>query len=384
MALVAVLLLATTVGPTSDTSINDLYVYSVVHDLVVHAHQWPYRDFTFEYPPLALGPIVAAGGSAFWLGTLMLACLLAAQEACRALAGPRAAWLLALSPLLLGAMVRTHFDALPAALAVAALVALERDRPRLAFALLGVGTMTKLWPLVLAPVALAWLWRRGDRAGALGGLGVLLAVCAVLTLPLALSGGLDDTIRFHLDRPVQIESGAATVLFAAGGSHVTGDPVAPDRFKSNGLDGGHAGPVLALFTFLELLVLMAAAWLAWRGADLVVASTIAVLAFVALGKVLSPQYLVWLAPFAAVLGARAGPGTRSVRLGALLIALGAVATQLEFPSRYFALVHADAGPVVIVGVRNALLVAAALTLGAAAARSTRPSAASPRSAPARP
>ena len=33
-ALVAVFLVATTTGPTSDVSLNDLYVYSVIADLV--------------------------------------------------------------------------------------------------------------------------------------------------------------------------------------------------------------------------------------------------------------------------------------------------------------------------------------------------------------
>jgi CPA1 family monovalent cation:H+ antiporter len=54
-------------------------------------------------------------------------------------------------------------------------------------------------------------------------------------------------VRFHLERPVQIESTAATVLEVVGGSSVTGDPIIHDAYKSNGLDGGAADAVQALF-----------------------------------------------------------------------------------------------------------------------------------------
>ena len=59
-ALLAVYGVATTVGPFSDVTVNDLYVYGVYADLL-HAGQLPYVDFGFEYPPLAAVPIWLAG-----------------------------------------------------------------------------------------------------------------------------------------------------------------------------------------------------------------------------------------------------------------------------------------------------------------------------------
>lgn len=370
LALVAVYALATTVGPTSDTTVNDLYVYSVYADLLRDGLR-PFADFGFEYPPLALAPIALGGGEhgELLLALAMLACLLAAQWCCRRLAGPAAAWVVAVSPLLLGAAVRTHYDALPAALAIAALLALARERPRLGFALLGAGAMVKAWPLVLVPVALAWLAGRGQRRAAGQGVAVCAAVCAVVLAPFAVpAGGLDglrDAVRFHLDRPVQIESTPASVLFALGESHVTGHPVRPDPYKSNGLAGGPAAAVQALFALALVLALAGAAWLAARGRDaahLARCCLLAVLAFVALGKVLSPQYMVWLVPFAAVVWAQ------GARLPAGLTLAAVAVTQLEFPARYFDLVAADPATIAIVAVRNALLVAAALSLAAGPAR----------------
>ena len=82
----------------------------------------------------------------------------------------------------------------------------------------------------------------------------------------------------------------------------------------------------------------------------------ALLAFVTLGKVFSPQYVIWLAPFAALAWAW---GRRAV---ALLSAAAIVLTHVEFPSRYFDLINVKADVVWIVGVRNALLLVALAVL----------------------
>src|SRR4051794_27429382 len=168
LALIGVWLLSTNVGPFSADQVNDLYVYSVDKGLL-DAGQVPFRDFDFEYPPVALLPIWLAGGGAWGMSLLMLGCAIVTQLAAWAAGGATAGWLMVALPPVAGALVRTHIDLLPTALALAGLAFVLRDRPALGLALLGAGTMTKLWPAAIAAVALAWLWGRGAHRAARDG-----------------------------------------------------------------------------------------------------------------------------------------------------------------------------------------------------------------------
>jgi hypothetical protein len=284
-------------------------------------------------------------------------------------------------PILAGALVRTHFDLFPTALALVGL-ALILARPRrgaieLGFVVLALGTMTKLWPAAVAAVAFCWLLGRGERRIAVRAGAVFVVVVLASGIPFAVLGDFPSKmVDFHLDRPVQIESTAATVLEITGGSSVTGDPVRHDRFKSNGLDGGAAEVVAAL----SMLALLLSAALILRLAarrptreGLVLGSLAVTLAFVVFSKVLSPQYVIWLLPFAAV---AAGHG---YRLAPALVAAASLTTQLWFPANYFDVVYQHAWAVVAVGVRNALLLAALVATVQALARSPLPAADAPRS-----
>jgi hypothetical protein len=375
---------ATTVGPFSDTTVNDLFVYRSYADVLLDG-LLPYLDFGFEYPPLAAIPLWAAGLAgtdeptyAVSFGALMAGCALIGQVLAARLAGDAregvvVAWLLALTPIVIGASVRTHFDAMPVAFALGGLLALSRDRASLGFLLLGLGTMTKLFPGLLAVLAFVWLVGRGDTRAALRGGAIFAAIVVAISLPFVTfdedpGSGYVESFTFHTERPVQIESTPATVLFALGGSDVTGTNLRPDRFKSNGLDGGHAETVEVLFSVLLVLALMAVVALAARARDarhLVLCGFAALLAFVTLGKVFSPQYVIWLAPFAALAWVW---GRRAV---AALTGAAIVLTHVEFPSRYFDLINEDPTVIWIVAARNGLLLAALAVLATALAGARR-------------
>lgn len=355
--------------PWSDESVGDLGSRSSVAAMVLGG-ELPYRDFLFEYPPLA-APVIALPGLAgtgggYRVGIALLAfavavcvLLLVRRLALRTSGDARLAMAaVAVAPLLLGAVIRLHVDLVPIALVLAALTAILAGRAVPGFALIGVGTLVKAFPLVAAPVALAWLIARGDRRGAARGAAALvatLAVGAVVWVALSPDGAL-ASVRFQLERPVQLESTPASLLFALG-SVDGAEPAVVASHRSAGLEHPLADLVGTLLTVLLAAAVCVLAALAARARSeraLVLATLTAVAAFAAFGRVLSPQYLIWVVPLLAL-----GVSWRLWTL-ASLTALACVLTLAEFPGRYLDLTVADPLAVAIVGARNATLIAAVL------------------------
>jgi hypothetical protein len=261
----------------------------------------------------------------------------------------------ALAPLLTGAMIRTHFDLLPVALTLAALLLVVSGRAVWGLALIGVATMAKGFPLVVAPVVLAWLVARGETRAALRGgcaLAAVVALLAGLSVAASPSGAL-DALRYQTDRPVQIESLPSLgirLVDALGGA----SPRRVDTFKSDGLEHPAGDALAAASMALGVAAVALLAVGAARRRDprsLVLGSLGAVAAFAAFGKVLSPQYLVWTLPLGAL--------ALAWRRLALAAAVGAATllTLVEFPARYFALRDGAGFPLAVVAVRDLILVA---------------------------
>lgn len=353
-----------TVAPWSDERINDLYVYRVFAEPFL-AGAIPYREVFLEYPPLA-APAIAIPGllgtgeeafrAAFAGWTLLLAnavvLLCGALAASTAGSARRALFAAALMPLFCGALIRTRFDLAPVAVLLGALLLLVRGHPRSGMAVLGLAAMTKGFPLAAAPVAFAWLSARVDRrtlAQSAVALLAALALPAVAAVAMSPEGAV-EAVEYHLERPVQIESAAATVLYAIGGTEST------VSHRSHGLVHPAGDAIAGVLAAAMLAVLAVLALLVRRTGtrELVLASLAAVAAFATVGKVLSPQYMLWLAPLAALAFAW--------RLHALAAALAvaAILTKIEFPAHYAGLVELDPLPVALVALRNAVLLAAVL------------------------
>ena len=368
-------------GQIRDTPVYQGYGEDVVHGEV------PYRDFDVEYPPGALPVFVApaigspsAHGYRSRFDLLMLVCGIGAVAAVAAAlgalgAGPvrlaAALGLAAVTPLLLGPVVLTRYDLWPAALAAAAFAALCSGRDRLSFALLGLAVTAKVYPAVLAPLFVAHVWRRrGAREAAVAagiGLGVAAAVFAAFV---ALApGGVWDTVVRQTTRPLQIESLGSAVLIAA--HHLFGLGLRVETTHgSQNLAGSLPNAVGAAESAVVLAGLVALwLWFARRPRDresLARASASAVTLFVAFGKVLSPQYLIWLIPLVPLVRGRRGFAAGGLFAAALVL------TQLWFPVRYWNLVYGFGGyESALVLARDIVLVALVAVLVWPAQTSTR-------------
>jgi hypothetical protein len=268
----------------------------------------PYRDFRVEYPPAALPmfvlPALGEGGSDRYrhrfeglLVSLGVACVLLVAAIAPSLWAPL---YVAAAPLALGSVYLSRYDLWPVTLTLVSLAFLVFGRFRLGLGSLGLATAAKVFPAVILPLALTHVWRLRGRREAL--------ICA--------------------------------------GAYV----------------GGDAAAVVAAVSTLLLIYALVAIWV-WhpRGAAgrdrLLAASAAAVCAFVTFGKVLSPQFLIWLVPVVPLVRGRRG----LVASGLLAVAL--VLTQLWFPSRYWKLaLEFDAASSWLVLARDLTLVALLVVL----------------------
>ncbi len=303
----------------------DWPTYRTYGDAILHHGRVPYRDFAVEYPPGALPPFIAAAPFGDYAGAfawLMAACGVALVFVVARIK-PAAAFFVALAPVLAGALILSRFDLWPALLATAALAALLAERHRLGWGLLGAAVAAKLWPLVLVPLALVWSIRRGRGWAAV--VGVVVLALAFLPFVVVAPHGVWTSLRGQASRPLQVESLGAALFMSFG--H-------PTVISSHGSQNvaGHGG-VAAVFGVAQVVVLVAL-WVAFARGPATTErflrfSAAAVCAFIAFGKVLSPQFLLWLIPIVPLVRGRRGLAAT----GLLMVAL--ILTQVWFPQRYW-------------------------------------------------
>jgi hypothetical protein len=347
--------------------ISDVAVYQG-YGLDTRLGQVPYRDFPVEYPPASLPVFVAPTyvGEATdpasygrWFGRLMAVCGLGCLGfVVLARARPMAIAFVAASPLLVGYLIETRFDLWPMLFVTAAVAAFVRDRDRLGWLALGWAFAVKLFAIVLVPIAVVWTFRRRGRDELVRGLALWATAVAAVFVPFAVVAphGLWESIWGQYDRPLQVESLPATILTTFGHPRLT------LALHSVSI-AGHTG-LQAATAAIQLGVLVAV-WVGFaRGAvdesHFVRYAAAAVCAFVAFGKVLSPQYLIWLVPLVPLVRGRRGL-VASVLLGA-----AALETQYWFQSDRYGEYEADFRYAWLILARDLVLVAvlAVLTIGA--------------------
>jgi len=349
---VTVAVAATVAWQVSGHAVTDIPLYHAYGERLAGGLV-PYRDFEFEYPPGALPALVlpalvsdslsgyrvvfaAEMAVAGAIGVLLLAAGL--RRLGRARDDRRTTLaVVAVLPAFLGGVILTRFDLVPAALVAGALVLLIGGRLRAAAVVVGLGIAVKLYPAVLLPLLGVVAWRKGGRRELAVVVALSLAPVAVAYLPFLLVGpdGVLDSLGRQLGRPLQIESVGAGVLLAlhqaAGIDLEWASGSGSQNLRGTGADA------LAVLQGIAQAAALALVWVSFaRGPAtverLVRHAAASVVAFVALSKVLSPQFLVWLVLLVPLVG-----GIRS-RAALWLTALACALTALWFPARYWELV----------------------------------------------
>ena len=199
----------------------------------------PYRDFPVEYPPLGtalivLSGLIHAGPLTEWLYSTNFALEMLALDLLTLFLVIRLARGLIpgdhsglFSGLLYTALVAASgaiaqkFDLVAGTFCLAAIVAFIRRRDGLAWVMLILAALTKGFPLALAPLFILYhlLEGRPGYRSLYEGLRAGLASSILIGIPLLLVTGVQPLIQsvvYHVDRGVEIESMYAGVLLVGG------------------------------------------------------------------------------------------------------------------------------------------------------------------------
>jgi hypothetical protein len=353
----------------------DLQLYRYWMWLGVHVSQWPGLEAAWVYPAGATIPMLVAGAGGLGYGSgyaiawsLMITALDAAALAVimRRRNGLAAAWWWAAFLFLLGPVAMGRLDAVVAPLVVVGLL-WGLDRPAVASFLLTVGAWIKVAPgALLAPLFLASRrpWRDVVVPAAAFS---AIAVGTVVGL-----GGGAYAFSFLFEqgaRGLQIESVGATpwLLVALFSKSIT-------RWMNQDINtweiyGPGTAQMASLLGVLFDLAIVAVAVLLWRRRQtmgdrlwtdraerhelLVRGALVMTLAMLVVNKVLSPQYIGWLAGPVVVAVAVGLPGWDRTRKMILAVA---GATQAIFPYLYGQITYGGAGTTLVLAARNVALV----------------------------
>lgn len=345
-------------------SYQDVNVFHDWASRIVSTHSLP-AEPSWQYPPGAviaflIPRLFGDGYRGAFVGMILVADLITtiALVVLATRSGNRldGVWLWILGLAVLGALPLLRFDVLPTCIAVVALVLASSSARRFGV-IVGVGVAVKVWPVL---ALLAALERRRARIATAAAAATTVAFLAASWLTLDNSFGF---LHHQSGRGLELEAVAATPWYLR--QAITGHQVYwIARNGSLEIDSSKAD-LLANILHVGLFVLAAAVvawWIVWlrrRPADVTVgrdAVFTAVLLFMVVSEVLSPQYLVWLIGIGAV--AITSPATR-MRRPVAFVAVAVLLTRAEIGS-FGDLVSNGSNGAYLLAFRNVVLLAAAV------------------------
>jgi hypothetical protein len=343
--------------------VSDVLLYRQWGSQVVASSGMPYSEVPIEYPPGVL-PFVLVPA---WLQhhlripfppsfiLLMIAVdglgLTGLRRLGRRWGSDLGAWLWVVALPLLGPIALLRLDLVPAVATIWCLERAAAGRWTAAGAFLGFGCLAKLYPVFLLPAAIVIApQRRRLVRGAL-----VVGVLGVVPLAGSIRAMAAHVAGYHADRGVQVESLWGNLLLLA--DRLGYDAMVQERFGSYEITAGIAGTVKTLSTGLSLAVIGLVVWVARRSrlrgdARYLAATFFATLALLLVtGRVLSPQYLVWLVALAAAAAVHiADRRTMALLLATILL------THVEFPFRFFDLPSGEPVSLAVLTARNVCLI----------------------------
>lgn len=200
-----------------------------------------------------------------------------------------------------------RYDIIPVILTLAAITFAIKERYEWSFVMLALGTLTKLYPVILMPILLIYLLSKREYKHAVKGI-----IYAVIAVAIVIGGnmlaGVDPFafINYHTERPLEIESLYASILSFID-LFVDLDISVSYSYGSDNLVGSLADSIgsvgLTLMCILVLISYIAYIVYLYRHKDRedltpsFLSAMISMTTFILFCTVFSGQYMMWLIPF---------------------------------------------------------------------------------------
>ncbi|MBO4551672.1 MAG: DUF2029 domain-containing protein [Candidatus Methanomethylophilaceae archaeon] len=208
--------------------------------------------------------------------------------------------------------VTDRYDIFPAVLTLMSFYYFVKSRYAWAFILIAIGMMTKLYPAMLFPIYFLLFAVKGEWKEAFKGTAVFIIATLAIVIPVMIvePDMIWNFLNYHSDRPLQIESVAASLIYPLAMLGLTTVTITsakdPGSFGSDNLIGPIPDAVVGFLSPLMVACVLAVcfyfAFVYRRGDEggrskaLGLAVAGVMLAFIVFGKVFSAQYLIWVVP----------------------------------------------------------------------------------------
>ena len=249
--------------------------------------------------------------------------------------GLSGAWFWVLWPILMGPLALTRFDVVPTFFALLALIVLSNKKMRPYFSgfLLSIGALVKLWPMLLFVIYPKNVVKKVSTSF------VSTLVLMILFMS-TWSVGFTNFLNNQTSRGLQVESIAATpfVLAKLFGANVE-YPFRYGSLEVQAIYANQIGFLLNLFTFIVFMILLILNFQnKLNYLNLFDKALVIVMISIALSRVFSPQFWVWIGGLAAL--ALINKETKLKKV-IVLLSISAFLTQLLYPGQYVQLLSGD-------------------------------------------
>ncbi len=249
------------------------------------------------------------------------------------------AWFWIIWPILMGPLLLTRFDLVPTWFAILGLIAIYEKRIKLAGFLITVGSLLKLWPILILSIL--------DRK-ILSKIIFPIVISSVLVLIFIefISVGSFSFLENQTSRGLQVESVAAVifVIFKLWGANID----YPFRYGSLEVEAVFANEIALILNLSTLIFFLIIFILNIKdklnSLNIFEKSLIVIIFAIGLSRVFSPQFWIWIGGISALVILFKDTKLKRV---ILILSSSALLTQILYPTLYVGLLNGDLIPSLI-------------------------------------